>query len=120
LVVPYFHRALSAQVKATEPLGEALPNSEIFRRLAAALGLDDEPLREPDDAVIERVLAGTGLDLDFGFAELAAAGTVWPSTDPVVQFGDLRFPTPSGRIELASDAAADAGHGRLPRPVADP
>ena len=36
VVVPYFHRALSAQVKAAEPPGEALPNSEIFRRLAAA------------------------------------------------------------------------------------
>jgi hypothetical protein len=34
LVAGYFHLSLSAQVKAMEPLGEALPNQEIFRRLA--------------------------------------------------------------------------------------
>ena len=41
-----------------------------------------------------------------------ARGTVWPAADPVVQFADLRFPTPSGRIELASEAAGAGG----PRP----
>jgi anaerobic selenocysteine-containing dehydrogenase len=118
IVVPYFHRALAAQVKTTEPLGSALPNSEIFRRLAAALGLSDPPLLEPDDAVIARVLAGTGTGLEF--AELARRGTVWtPADTPAVQFGDGSYPTASGRIELASEAAEADGHGRLPRPAAD-
>jgi anaerobic selenocysteine-containing dehydrogenase len=117
LVVPYFHRALSAQVKATEPIGESLPNSEIFRRLAVALGLSDPPLLESDEEIIARVMAGSGTGLDF--AALAQRGTVWPADRPVVQFADMRFPTPSGRVELASQAAADDGHGRLPRAVAD-
>ena len=118
LVVPYFHRALAAQVKATEPLGQALPNSEIFRRLAVALGLPDPPLLEPDDEIIARTLEGTGTGLDF--TELAGHGTVWtPSDAPVVQFGDGRYPTASGRIELVSEAAEADGHGRLPRPEAD-
>ena len=38
LVLSYFHLSVGAQVKAVEPLGESLPNSEIFRRLAAAMG----------------------------------------------------------------------------------
>ena len=38
LVASYFDLTLSAQVKAVEPPGEALPNQEIFRRLAAAMG----------------------------------------------------------------------------------
>ena len=59
VVVPYFHRALSAQVKAADPPGDAVPNSEIFRRLASALGLDDPPLHEPDADIIARVLAGS-------------------------------------------------------------
>ena len=118
LVVPYFHRALAAQVKATEPLGQALPNSEIFRRLAAALGLPDPPLLEPDEEIIARTLEGTGTGLDF--AELASHGTVWtPSEAPAVQFGDGHYPTASGRIELVSEAAEADGHGRLPRPEAD-
>jgi anaerobic selenocysteine-containing dehydrogenase len=118
IVVPYFHRALSAQVKAADPPDDALPNSEIFRRLSTALGLDDAPLHEPDAAIIARVLADSQTGLDF--AGLAARGTVWtPEHDVHVQFADRRFPTPSGRVELASAAAAADGHGRLPRPHAD-
>ena len=54
------------------------------------------------------------------FASLAAKGTVdiWP--EPVPQFGDLQFPTPSGKIEIASEAAEADGHPRLPQPIADP
>ena len=34
IVVPYFNRSLAAQVGAAPPMGESLPNSEIFRRIA--------------------------------------------------------------------------------------
>ncbi|HWF56466.1 MAG TPA: molybdopterin-dependent oxidoreductase [Solirubrobacteraceae bacterium] len=117
IVVPYFHRALAAQVKAADPLGEALPNSEIFRRLAVAMGRADPALVEDDASIIDTVLDRSGAGVSF--AELAARGTVWPDSRPVVQFADLRFPTPSGRVELASAAAAADGHGLLPRPDAD-
>ena len=49
LVVSYFHYTLSAQVKASEPMGESLPNSEIFRLLAGAMGFTDPVLCESDD-----------------------------------------------------------------------
>ena len=119
IVVPYFHRALSAQVKAAEPPEDALPNSEIFRRLAEALELDAAPLHEPDHEIIGSVVetSGTGLD----FSALAGRGTVWASPhSPHIQFAELVFPTPSGRVELASEAAERDGHGRLPRPRVDP
>jgi anaerobic selenocysteine-containing dehydrogenase len=118
VVVPYFHRALSAQVKVAEPMGDALPNSEMFRRLAAALGFTDPVLHESDEQIIARVLSGSQTGLDF--AGLAERGTVWtPEDHAAVQFEDLRFPTPSGRVELASAAAEADGHGRLPRAWAD-
>ena len=41
------------------------------------------------------------------------------STEPVVQFAEMDFPTPSGRIELASAHAQTAGHPRVPHPHAD-
>jgi anaerobic selenocysteine-containing dehydrogenase len=116
LVASYFHLCLSAQVKAIEPLGESLPNTEIFRRLAAAMGFDDPELHERDADVIARVLDPTGID----FAELAARGTVWLEPEPVTQFADLRFPTPSGRVEIASERAQADGHPRVPEPHADP
>ncbi len=117
LVVSYFHHSLSAQVKATEPLGQALPNSEIFRRLAAACGYEEPELRETDTDVIAEVLRRADVGLDF--AELAARGTVWIGDEPRVQFADLRFPTPSGRVEIASATAAADGHPRVPVPESD-
>jgi anaerobic selenocysteine-containing dehydrogenase len=43
---------------------------------------------------------------------------LWP--EPLVQFPDLTFPTPSGKIEIASARAAADGHPRTPLPLADP
>ena len=118
LVCSYFHHTLSAQVKAADPPGEALPNSEIFRRLAAALGYSEPELRETDRDVIDELLRRTGFGV--GWDDLAAAGTVRLYETARMQFADLIFATPSGRIELASDAAAAAGQPRLPEPWHDP
>jgi anaerobic selenocysteine-containing dehydrogenase len=118
LVASYFHLSLSAQVKAAEPLGQSLPNTEIFRRLATAIGFGDDALHEPDEQVIAEVLRRTGLGIDF--ASLARHGTIWVHPQPRVQFADLRFPTPSGKIELASARAEADGHPRVPQPHADP
>jgi anaerobic selenocysteine-containing dehydrogenase len=118
LVVPYFHLRLSAQVKAEEPPGDALPNQEIFRRLAAAMGWKEPELFEDDAAIIDELLARSGLGIDW--ARLKREGSVDPFPEPVIQFADLKFPTPSGRVELASERAAADGHPRVPQPLADP
>jgi anaerobic selenocysteine-containing dehydrogenase len=118
LVVPYFHLALSAQVKAIEPIGQSLPNTEIFRRLAAAMGFAEPALYESDRVMIDRLLDGSGLGL--GFAELAQQGSVWAFAEPRVQFAQRRFPTESGRVELASARAQRDGHPRVAQPLTDP
>ena len=117
LVCSYFHHTLSAQVKAADPPGEALPNSEIFRRLAAALGYSDPELYATDRDVIDELLRRTGFGVEWD--ELAAAGTVRLYETARLQFADLTFATPSGRIELASVAAEAAGQPRLPEPWHD-
>ena len=118
LIAGYFHLAVSAQVKAMEPLGEALPNQEIFRGLARAMGYSEPELYETDEDIIGIVLRNTGLGLDF--PALAARGTVPVSSEPFITFADLQFPTPSGRIEIASARAEADGHPRVPLPLADP
>ena len=118
LMVPYFNLYLSAQVKVEDPPGEALPNSEIFRRLSRAMGYDESELYESDHAILDEVLERTGFGFDF--KSLARAGTIDPFTEPEIQFADLEFDTPSGRIELASERAAAAGHPLLPDPEPDP
>ena len=57
LIASYFDLSLSAQAKAQEPLGESLPNQEIFRRLAAAMGFQEPELQESDEQVIAGLLA---------------------------------------------------------------
>lgn len=116
LVASYFHRSVSIQQRAIDPPGAALPNTEIFRRLAAAMGFEDAPLHESDDAMIATLLEGAGLDL----AELRSAGTIWPSAEPEIPFADGAFPTPSRRVELASARAEAAGLPRTALPLIDP
>lgn len=117
LVLSYFDLTLSAQVKAAEPPGGALPNQEIFRRLASAMGLRETELLEPDSSLIERLLKQTGYE--GSFEELAAVGTANLFPETRIQFADLKFATPSGRIELAGIRAEQAGMPRAPTPEAD-
>ena len=118
LVASYFHLTVSAQVKAAEPMGEALPNQEIFRHLARAMGYTEPELYENDAEILATLLKRANLDGDF--RSFAARAPVHVPAEPVIQFRDLTFPTPSGRIEIASESAAADGHPRVPLPLADP
>jgi anaerobic selenocysteine-containing dehydrogenase len=100
-----------------EPIGESLPNPEIFRRLAAAMGMTEPALYESDRAVIDHLLADSGIGLSF--EELAHRGTVDFYEEPQVQFETLTFPTPSGRVELASAHALRDGHPLTAQPWYD-
>ena len=116
LVLSYFNYSVSAQVKVSEPIGESLPNQEIFRRLALKMGYTESELFEPDITMIANLLKQTGLPIDF--AGLSTAGTVDYSPDPVIQFSDRKFPTPSGKVEIVSDRFEAAGLPRAPQPFA--
>ncbi len=117
LVASYFHLSVAAQVKAAEPIGEALPNAEIFRRLARAMGFNEPELFESDRALIDdqlgRALPGISFDA------LKARGTIAVSQEPVILHRDLKFATPSGRIEIASARAEEDGFPRVAQPMAD-
>jgi anaerobic selenocysteine-containing dehydrogenase len=104
-------------VKAENPPGEALPNTEIFRRLSRAMGFAEAELYESDREMLDTVLARTGLGITFD--ELASKGTYDPFPDPVIQFADGKFPTPSGCVEIASERAEADGHPRIPQPSVD-
>ncbi len=118
LVTPYFNLFLSAQAKVEEPPGEALPNQEIFRRLARALGANEPALFEEDRAILDHVLDKSPVPVTFD--RLKEIGTLDPWDEPRIQFERLQFHTPSGKIEIASEAAAGDGHPRLPQSGADP
>lgn len=117
IVTPYFNLVIAAQVKAQEPIGQSLPNQEIFRRLARAMGFDEPELVETDAAIIATLVEAMGVD--GGFAALKEKGTVPAFDEPFIAFEDLAFPTPSGRIEIASARAEADGLPRVPQSAAD-
>lgn len=106
----YGHLYLMYNRRAIEPLGEALPNTEIFRRLAATMGLDDPVLRESDEEMMIQVLGETPLE------PLRERG--WMRLDlpkPHMPFkSGARMRTPSGKIEIESRAFAALGVDALP------
>jgi anaerobic selenocysteine-containing dehydrogenase len=56
LGIAWGHLHLSLNQPAIAPVGDSLPNTEIFRRLAAAMGLDDPALETDDEALIRELL----------------------------------------------------------------
>ena len=107
----YGHLYLMYNHRSIDPIGEALPNSEIFRRLAAAMGLTDECLRDSDDSMMRQALKDdVSLDelKELGFLRLKVGA---PHV-PYKQGTKLR--TKSGKIEIESERWDAAGAGALP------
>jgi anaerobic selenocysteine-containing dehydrogenase len=118
LVASYFHLTLSAQTKVMEPIGDSLPNQEIFRRLARAMNFTEGEFQETDADMLATLLARSGLPETF--ASLSAKGSIWVPVETAVQFENRVFDTPSGRIEFASARAAADGLPRIPECRSDP
>ncbi|HEX8997404.1 MAG TPA: molybdopterin oxidoreductase family protein [Ktedonobacterales bacterium] len=116
----YGHTFLTYNAPAIAPLGEAKSNWDVMRLLAAGMGYDEPWLRQEADEVIAEILDATratnplmeGITLE----RLKAEGAVPLSFAPgqAVPFADLRFPTPSGKVELRCDRLADEGLDPLP------
>ena len=117
LTFSYFHLNVGAQSKAREPMGESLPNQEIFRRLAKAMDFEESALFEQDDVIIQQLL--TEMQVGSDFTSLQKKGWHSISEEPIIFHEDLKFDTPSGKIEIASDKAEKKGLPRLPQPWAD-
>ncbi len=107
----YGHLYLSLSRPAIAPLGECLPNTELFRRLAAKMGLDHPCLRESDEAMARQALDWDHPHLaGITFERLEREGSVRLSVaDPHVPFAEGGFPTPSGKCEIRNDRLESQG-----------
>jgi anaerobic selenocysteine-containing dehydrogenase len=116
----YGHLYALANNPAIAPLGEALPNTEVFRRLARAMGFTEPCFADSDEDIAReafrfddprmRGIDWEGLKAD-GFRRLAV-----PS--PYAPFANGGFPTPSGKCEFHSASLAAQGLDPLPDFVA--
>ena len=101
----YGHQWLQRAEPVIAPLGESLPNTEIFRRLAARFGFDDACLRASDAELMDDAVALR----DGKASEIAvdrATQMKTPDGKTYVLFENVLPATPSGRIELRSETLA--------------
>ena len=108
LMPSWGHLYLTLNLPAIEPLGEALPNTEVFRRLAAALGLDHPALQTSDEDLIRELLDATTHPFAEGitYERLVAEGSIrLQRPDDWRPHANGGFPTPSGKAELVRAVA---------------
>ena len=113
VVLPWGHLWIGWNEAAIEPPGEACSNTEMFRRLAAAMGYSEPSLHDDDKTLLRQALPSVDLD------ELRRVGWLRaPYPDDGRPFGDGEFETPTGRVELASSTLESLGQPRTPAFVA--
>ena len=104
----YGHTDVLLNRPAIAPLGQAKPNTQIFRELAQHMGFTEACFAD-DDLQIARSAFGPEIRfeqlLEHGFVHLPV---------PDAPFAMGQFPTPSGRCEFFSAALAAQGQDGLP------
>ena len=114
----YGHLYVVANNPAIDPLGEALPNTEIFRRLARRMGFTEPCFVETDEQIAARAFVRCGAS-PYDWEQVRRAG--WQRLDlpvPYAPFAQGRFATPSGRCEFFSARLEALGLDPLPDYVA--
>src|SRR6185503_5020634 len=86
-------------------VGEAKPNTEIFRLLARHMGFDDPALQDSDETMVRQALDGIGITIE----DLREKGWV-PLPIGDAPFANGGFPTPSGKCELYSERMESIEH----------
>jgi anaerobic selenocysteine-containing dehydrogenase len=117
LYAAYGQQYLQRAAPVIAPVGEALPNTEIFRRLAARFGYRGPEFTASDaeliDAAVDSAdprmqgLRGSELPLD------KALSMEYQGAEPVL-FGNVWPATPSGKVELQSALLAERYGAALP------
>lgn len=112
----YGHVYASLNLPAIAPLGHALPNTEIFRRLAARMQMDHPCLRDDDDTLVAQALETTAPQMKSVTLErLRRDG--WVRLDlptPYAPYANGGFRTPSGKCEFYSARMKEMGLDPLP------
>ncbi len=110
----YGHTYVMVNRPAIAPIGQARPNTDIFRGLAQRMGLDEPALFESDEAIGRSA---------FRWDDPALRGVDWTQLNeqgwaklnlPDAPFAEGGFRTPSGKCEFASTLLDREGMDPLP------
>lgn len=109
MILSWGHLYLTYNTKCIEPPGEALPNNEIFRRLAKRLGFEEDNFKWSDSECLENYVAWDspaceGIDLEYmrehGFARLKVG-----TKDDRAPHKEGNFPTATGKCMFYVEGA---------------
>ena len=117
---PYLQRA----EPVIAPVGESLPNTEIFRRLAARFGFNEDIFKATDKDLIDDAIDGSDPRLKGYRPSEIPVGTALSMErcgEETILFLNATPATPSGKIELKSGYLRDKFGQEVPtyHPVAD-
>ena len=112
------HLYLTLNEPAIAPLGESVPNTELFRRLARVMGFNDPYWERTDEQMALESLDWSnpvleGIDLA-GLRQTGYARLNVGSPEEFVPHREGNFPTPSGKVEFKSSMAEGVGNMVLP------
>jgi anaerobic selenocysteine-containing dehydrogenase len=112
----YGHLYVLANNPSIAPVGESLPNSEVFRRLAARLGFDEPCFRDTDEDICRTALRSASPRMQgIGWDSVKESG--WQRLrvpERFAPFAEGGFPTPSGKCEFYSAWLEGQGFDPLP------
>lgn len=109
MILSWGHLYLTYNAKCVESPGEAIPNNEIFRRLAAKLGFEEENFKWSDSECLEHYVdwsapACEGINLEYlrkhGYARLKVG-----TKDDRCRHKEGNFPTPTGKCMFLVEGA---------------
>src|SRR5205085_2327909 len=114
----YGHTWLTYNEPAIAPLGDCKSNWDVMRLLATSMGFNEPWLHEEADVVIDKVLAATAREnpalRDITAERVRKERTVALALQNSTPFLDGQFPTPSGKVEIYSQALEAEGVDPLP------
>ena len=104
LMISWGHFYIALNQPAIAPCGRSLPNTEIFRRLAAAMDLDSPGLADSDEDLIRQLLDSNhewvrGITLEHLEESAWARLNIPPGHRPYVETAPA---TPDGRLQLGA------------------
>jgi anaerobic selenocysteine-containing dehydrogenase len=104
LLWPWGHAYVTLNRPAIDPPGDSIPNTELFRRLAAAMGWEDPIFTESDEDLIRAALSTRDpLAADISYEALLERGWIRLAIpDDHRPFAEGRFPTADGRARLGA------------------
>jgi len=106
----YGHHWLQRAEAVIPPAGETLPQTEIFRRLAARFGFDEPCFKASDEELMDDAVdpedSRLGGVRPSRISREHALQMKGPDGKPMVLFDNIFPATPSGKIELKSEALA--------------